>query len=115
MQERGEIAGAELGLRGLELGLHGLAVDGALDRAKHADRGGAGRALGEVGEREREARWLVMCIVHEQGVLSHVGYVDDLEGAVGALDDAALVLRPEADRLSVHEPDLVDGLRPACR
>ena len=62
--------------------VHRLPVHGPIDRAEDADRRRPGRALGEVGEREREARVLTTRIVNEQALDADVGDVHDLDPAV---------------------------------
>src|SRR5204862_317516 len=84
-----------------------LAVAGALDVAKDADRRRAGRALGEVGEGESLARvWLVR-IVHEQCLLAHFRDLGHAGTPDRVANDAALAIRPEANRLVRTQADLV--------
>ena len=58
-----------------------------------------------------------MGVVDEQRVLADVRDIDDLQVAVGAARDAAArrAVDSEADRLAVHEADLVDLARVSCR
>ena len=62
-----------------------------------------------MGECEGEARIRAVRVVHEQPVGPDGRDLHDLETAVRALDDSALLLGAEANRLAVHEPDLVEG------
>ena len=96
-----------VGVRGLQLGLALGAVDGPDDVAEDADRGRAGRALGEAGEGGGVARVLDLGVMDDEAALARLGDVDDFEAAAARGDDALLEVGAEADRLAVLEADLV--------
>ena len=95
-EEAGQVAGAPA-LVGLEeLPGHGRAVLGALDGPEHADRRGLVGAPGQAAQLEGQPGLVAALVVDEQGVLAHVGHLDDAQAAVGLHDHAVLAARPRS-------------------
>ena len=84
MQQLVDVGERGSGVGGGQLLLAPVAVDRPLDVAEDADRRRAGRALGEVGEREGVARVGAVGVVDDQRVLADLGDVGHGEAAVGA-------------------------------
>src|SRR5665809_78736 len=109
-QEFLEIAGALLLCRGAKLRLHSVTVYGCVDLPEDAERSRRDRPVGKSRQREGEARIRPVGVVHQQLALAHLGDVDYLELSGVGGHHAALVVRAEADRLSVLDVDAVLGL-----
>src|SRR5918999_5572960 len=112
MQELLELLATGRRARLLERRRQPRAVYGSLDRAEHADRRRTGRAGGQVGQLEGEARLLALGVVDHERVLAHVRDVVQLEATVRPTGDPALALGAEADRGAVRQADLVQLLLP---
>ena len=105
MEKRFEVALAVLLTRCLELLAHQVVVDRLLDGAKDAERHGAVRLPGDARQGEGEARLAVVRVVDEQRALPRLGDVDDASRPVRVLDEAALTVGTESNRLSTLEVD----------
>src|SRR5579875_449203 len=104
-----EVTGSLAVLGPGQLLVHQRAVIGPLHRPEDADGGGRVGALGQPGEHEGQAGVLPALVVDEQGLLPHVGHVDDAGPALAVQHHALLPLDAEADGLAVHEGDQVAG------
>src|SRR5947209_9287676 len=104
-EQVGQLAGTASLAGGQDLAVDQRAGVGALDGPEHADGRRLERPSGEVREQERQARVGAPLVVHQDGVLAHVGHAHDLGVAVPVHDHAPLPVGPEPHRLAVHERD----------
>ena len=107
MEELAEIPGAALLLRRRDLLAHQPVVYRALDVAEDADRRRALRRVRDPGEREREARLLVVLVVDEQRVLAHLRHGEPItwgdKGVRLLPDGSPEVVAAADDGLLVHD------------